>query len=499
MTIVQNFVKRGGELTRISISIHSFKIHKNSYPSSIRPRVWQRSLVNLVRRRILPRNHINQDLLIHAGPGAGKTIGALYCFKTMKDEGLLSKMIVFCHRNSILNQWQKSSQSLGIHLTEFEVSNYQQEIDFAADGWIVTYQGASKKIDALKNNLEEWSNNSLLAIADEAHHLGVNPEEPEGPIWGAAFINITEKCKLRIGLTGTPFRADNLPFCSARKVQFKKKGEVIEQITPDLCVQPRELISTGDVRPLEFHFQDGWVEHAKKGNISSNFSLLSQEKRESWRARNLRRAINISDSSSIAVQLLIRARDKLEVVRKTHKNAAGLVIAKDIQHAHTISHFLQEDGYKVELVHSQDKGASSRLNNFQNTDVQWLVNVDMCSEGFDAPRLRIVAYLTNVVTRSRFIQGVTRAIRISKTRSLLEQVPRNPSHVFAPADPLLMEYARGWSISKPYLIQGTEPSNCIGINTLKNKTEAISINAVNDAASKIIKMNTPDLPTFLKK
>ena len=70
----------------------------------------------------------------------------------------------------------------------------------------------------------------------------------------------------------------------------------------------------------------------------------------------------------------------------------------------------------------------------------------MCAEGFDASRIRVVAYLTTVVTRSRFVQGITRAVRMCGERANLESIPREPSYVFAPADPLLMQYARSWSL-----------------------------------------------------
>ena len=45
------------------------------------------------------------------------------------------------------------------------------------------------------------------------------------------------------------------------------------------------------------------------------------------------------------------------------------------------------------------------MERFKAGDSDWLVSIDMCAEGFDAPRLRVVAYLTTVVTRTRFVQA----------------------------------------------------------------------------------------------
>ncbi len=382
-----------------------------------------------------------------------------------------------------------------------DLESYQAFQDLSLrhiDGLLLTYQGASRKSEQFRDLLMSWASDGAMGIADEAHHLGVDPDEPEGQVWGRTFLEITKRNKVRLGLTGTPFRADNLAFCSAKKVVLQDKEGFVEQICPDLCIEPRDLISAGDVRPLEFHFQDGWVEHSREGQPDRDVSPLSAENRESWRARNLRRAVLLSDTSSIALHVLIRARQKLEKVRSDHRNAAGLVIARDIQHATQISNFLQENGEIVELVHSQDRDSTGRLNAFQRSDASWLVSVDMCSEGFDAPRLRVVVYLTTVVTKSRFLQGITRAVRMSSSRERKEPVPRNPSFVFAPADPLLMQHARSWSIAEPYLIRGNTSDSSIGLIPYPSRGPILPMEAVGDGAGEMIKMRTVELPIFLK-
>ena len=445
-----------------------------------------------------PNSKKGRDVLVHAGPGAGKTFGALLGFKAMQKEGLLKNFVIFCHRNTIAEQWQKSSETLGLKVQNLETDPSEQDIQKGLDGWILTYQSAPKSLENRSNKNRVFDCESLLAIADEAHHLGVNNVEEEGAVWGKTFLKLTEATTLRLGLTGTPFRADNLAFCSAKKVQIHEKGELMERINPDLCVEPRELISAGDVRPLQFHFQDGWVEHSQGGYPDREVSPLSNEQRKSWRARNLRRAIHLTDPSCIAMQLLLKARKKLMSIRSEHKKAAGLVIAKDIAHAKKITAILLKHGDSVELVHSQDKKASKRLSEFKEGNSHWLVSVDMCSEGFDAPRIRIVAYLTTVATESRFLQGITRAVRMSISRASIEPIPRYPSHVFAPADPLLMEYARNWSIAKPYLIKVNQSVEEIDNNFSLSRGINLPLEAVSDGAGEVITMRTAELPHFLK-
>ena len=431
-------------------------------------------------------------MLVFAGPGAGKTLGALLAFKAMQQEGRLQRFVVFCHRTSILSQWQSAAGRLGLRLEEWPCSNH-------ADGLLITYQGAGRQLEQLRDDLRNWGLAGTLAIADEAHHLGLDPDEPDNTAWGGTFLELTQHCRLRLGLTGTPFRADNLAFCAARRMRLRQGNELIEQIVPDLAVEPRELIAAGDVRPLEFRFQDGWVEHSREGMPDRDVSPLSAETRESWRARNLRRAIELGDESGIGQQLLLRAQRKLKQVRLQHPNAAGLVIARDIDHAQAITTLLEEDGHRVDLVHSQESGAAERLNRFQQGSAQWLVSIDMCAEGFDAPRLRVIAYLTTVVTKSRFLQGITRAVRMTPELAAQEPTPRHPSFVYAPADPLLMAYARTWSLAEPYVIQPKQEQLVDVPSGGSWRGPSLPLEAVDDGASQLIRVRSPQLPGFLRQ
>lgn len=449
-------------------------------------------MIQLLRRRL---EQGSGDVLINAGPGAGKTLGALLGFQRLHQQGQLQRFLVFCHRSSIASQWLLAAERLGLELREWEAG-----LDLGAhagQGLLITYQAAGRNLEALQQQLSTAPWGPWLAIADEVHHLGVDPEEPEATAWGHAFSSLSQGASLRLGLTGTPFRADNLAFCAARRVQVRDGQEWVEQIAPDLSVEPRQLIAAGDVRPLEFRFQDGWVDHGREGErVEQERSPLSLEQRESWRARNLRRAIRLGDTSSIALRLLLNARRRLEAVRREHPEAGGLVIARDIAHARRITGLLEEEGDRVQLVHSQDPEAAERMEAFKRGEADWLVSIDMCAEGFDAPRLRVVAYLTTVVTRTRFVQAITRAVRMDGSRAQQETVPRHPSYVFAPADPLLMQYARTWSLSEPYLIRPrnsdaeSEPSS-------SGRGASLPLQALQDGAGEVIRMKGPQLPNFL--
>jgi hypothetical protein len=109
----------------------------------------------------------------------------------------------------------------------------------------------------------------------------------------------------------------------------------------------------------------------------------------------------------------------------------------------------------------------------------------------------VVAYLTTVVTRSRFVQAITRAVRMDGERAALELVPRQASHVFAPADPLLIRYARSWSLSEPYLIRSGEPPAAAASAAVGGNTAQLPLQALADDAGGVIRLSGPQLPSFL--
>ena len=111
-----------------------------------------------------------------------------------------------------------------------------------------------------------------------------------------------------------------------------------------------------------------------------------------------------------------------------------------------------------------------------------------------------MAYLTTVVTRSRFVQGITRAVRITPDLAASEPIPRKPSYVYAPADPLLMEYARSWSVAEPYVLRIREPqSDAVPSVGGTSTGPTLPLEAVDDGAAAVIRLKTPQLPSFLQR
>jgi hypothetical protein len=111
----------------------------------------------------------------------------------------------------------------------------------------------------------------------------------------------------------------------------------------------------------------------------------------------------------------------------------------------------------------------------------------------------VVAYLTTVVTRSRFVQAITRAVRVAEESRPSPAGPRQPSYVFAPADPLLMAHARGWSLSEPYRISPPRPVVSAVAGGWAGAGEPLApLQALGVQARGVIQVKGPQLPNLSK-
>jgi hypothetical protein len=97
------------------------------------------------------------------------------------------------------------------------------------------------------------------------------------------------------------------------------------------------------------------------------------------------------------------------------------------------------------------------------------------------------------------VQAITRAVRVDDGRAAIEPVPRHPSYVYAPADPLLISHARSWSLSEPYRIR-QRPNAAAAAEAGPGRADLrMPLQALNDDAGAVIALSGPRLPGFLER
>jgi superfamily II DNA or RNA helicase len=353
-------------------------------------------------------------LLIAAAPGAGKTRPALEFARRQLTAGVVDAVVVACPTAPLTRQWARAAHELGVDLAP-DAGSPRPPSGF--NGVSVTYARIAKAPRRWANALARRT----LVIADEAHHLG------EELAWGEGFSTAFAAAPRWLLLSGTPFRSDATPIPG---VSYDPDGLA----EPDVSYTYAEAVLDAVCRPVAFVAYDGTLSwRSGEDVIESSFETVLSTREASRRYRTA-----ISTELPDGLPRILREADaKLRELRAAgHRDAAGLVVAADSDHARRIAAQLREATGRVPVVvlHAEARSAA-KLAKFTHARDPWLVAVNMVSEGVDIPRLRVGVYATAAKTPLVFRQIVGRFVRTLPGRA------PEPSWLYIPADRILRDHA----------------------------------------------------------
>jgi len=328
--------------------------------------------------------------------------------------GAIDRVAVLCPTSPLTRQWAQAAGALGLHLAP-DAPDLRPPRDF--QGVAVTYARVASAAAAFARTCTP----NTLVIADEVHHLG------DELAWGTSFEDAFRNARRRLLLSGTPFRSDATPIPG---VLYGPDGVA----RPDFTYGYDDAVRDGICRPVCFVAYDGTLSWRSGDDvIESSFETVLTGREAS---RRYRTAISTELPDGLP-RILREADTKLKAIRQDgHRDAGGLVIAADSDHARRIAALLREaTGRSPVVVLHQEVRAAEKLAAFTHTREPWIVAVNMVSEGVDLPRLRVGVYATAAKTPLVFRQIVGRFVRTMPGRAV------EPSWLYIPADPVLRDHA----------------------------------------------------------
>jgi superfamily II DNA or RNA helicase len=352
--------------------------------------------------------------LISAAPGAGKTRPSIEIANRMLRAKQIDRVAIVCPTTPLTRQWALAAGKLGLHLQP-DSNELVPPRDF--HGVAVTYA----KIAMVAAKWGAQCTGRTLVIADEAHHLG------EDLAWGEGFALAFRNAARWLLLSGTPFRSDASPIPGVR---YDADGIAISDITYTYADSVRD----GICRPVTFIPYDGTLQWRSGDDvIEAGFDTVLSSREAS---RRYRTAISAELSDGLP-RILAAAHAKLGEARAAgHRDAGGLVVAADSDHARKIAKLLKDvSGKSPTVVLHTEAGAHKKLQAFTDSKDEWIVAVNMVSEGVDIPRLRVGVYASAAKTPLIFRQVVGRFVRTIQGR------PAEMSWLYLPADPVLRRHA----------------------------------------------------------
>jgi superfamily II DNA or RNA helicase len=370
-----------------------------------------------------------RDFLAAATPGAGKTTFALRLAAELRARRIIDRITVVAPTDHLKRQWADAAARAGIRLDPgFRNAHGQTARHF--HGVAVTYAQVAMR-PALHRELT--ISGRTLVILDEVHHGG------DALSWGDAIREAFEPATKRLSLTGTPFRSDTAPIPFVR---YEPDATGVRLSRTDYDYGYGRALADGVVRPVLFMVYAGHMRWRTRAGDEME-ARLGEDNTKDITSSAWRTALEPTGEWIPAV--LQSADRRLTEVRHGIPDAGGLVIATDQAVARAYAQILEQlCGEPVALVLSDEKEASSRIEEFAANTRRWMVAVRMVSEGVDVPRLAVGVYATSASTPLFFAQAIGRFVRARRRGET--------ASVFLPNVPALMHLASQLELERDHAL-----------------------------------------------
>ncbi|MFL0799418.1 MAG: DEAD/DEAH box helicase family protein [Agarilytica sp.] len=379
-------------------------------------RLWQQKAVSLA----LSRFRTGQEhFLCLATPGAGKTIMASTVAKKLLKNDDIDLVFCFSPSINVSSSFQATLESiLGRSLNGL----------LGSLGNVLTYQSMLNLGPAFWSIFES---HRTLVIFDEIHHCA-GDNLGNSNAWGQKIIqHIQGKATYTLALTGTPWRSDRIPialtsYCHEGMVRCDYTYGLSQAIRDGVCRTPK--ITAIDNENIT-------VKTEQKEDYYRSFCDLLKFSRCTYQ--------QLLENTSLVRYMIGLSKKKLDVLRKAHPDAGGLIVAASVEHAVLIADILTREYGEVPAVVTYMHDESQRvIQQFRNGNTKWIISVGMISEGTDIPRLRVCCHLTRVKTELYFRQVLGRILRVQNSA-------QEEAFLLMPAEPNLIGYAERVSEDVP--------------------------------------------------
>jgi len=372
-------------------------------------RQWQDECMNLALSQYLNGNN---HFLALATPGAGKTLMASELADQLLKNNMVDLIICFSP-SSIVSQ--DFSQSLQLRINE------RFDGLLGAKGHSLTYQNL-QHLD--ENFWQLFHRYRVFVIFDEIHHCAGSSID-NANAWGEQIIlNIQDKAKYTLALTGTPWRSDAAPIVlsnymhPSNKISCDYVYGLAEAIQDDVCRVPQIIAVDNNNISV--------VDDDETKTFTSFKCLLSQ---------SIIPYQEIIENEKVIKYVISSAHEKLNNIRLVNADAAGLIVASSVEHARQITTLMKahfnEDAV---VVTYRENEPTNIIQQFRHAETKWIISVGMISEGTNIPRLQLCCHLTNIKTEMHFRQILGRILRMTDSRN-------QEAVMYMPAEPKLLEYA----------------------------------------------------------
>lgn len=351
-------------------------------------------------RRLVQERDVNGNrgrALLSLPTGGGKTRVAVEAtIDSIVHEGLAGPILWIAQTEELCEQavvkWQEVWHAKGDDrmMSVCRLWGNQHEIDEIEDGVQIVVATDAKLEKRLDNDSYSWLRDAGLVIIDEAHVTGGSNRYTRILRW--LGIDATRVARPLLGLTATPFKGrseeQNNSLASRfgrRRIDIRKDDDYaflqdsgfLSLIDHEVLPGVKVILSPADVRATQ---QYGGVPQQVLERVGQD------------QTRTLALAEHIA---------------ALRGAPQT------LVFTPSVSSAHTLAGVLKVQGTRAAAVDGSTRRQERTriVEEFRRKDIQVLVNCDLFTQGFDAPKVEALYVARPTFSPNRYIQMVGRGLR----------------------------------------------------------------------------------------
>ena len=297
------------------------------------------------------------SVMVQMPTGTGKTHLLASVIYDWLEEAEHKSVWIVAHRRELVEQIEETVARYGITPKDGIVN-------------VLSIQWLSRHFDDMKNERPS------LIVIDEAHHALA---ETYKELW----LRYPEAKKL--GMTATPCRLNRKGFTDLFEVLITSDG-------------------------IADFIKQGWLSPFDYVSIHSN----SEDQRliDGLEKRGADGDFQVKEMDTVLNKKPSIER-LYESVRQYADKKKGIVYAISISHARNIAEYYKKQGLNAVAIDSKTpaKVRKQLVEDFRQSKIQVLVNVDVFSEGFDCPDVEFIQLARPTLSLAKYLQQVGRGLR----------------------------------------------------------------------------------------
>jgi len=332
-------------------------------------------------KKIIELLPTNDDILIQAATGAGKTIIFSALVKQLIELWPNLKICIAVHLKEIVEQ---NIEKLKMIWPDAPIGVSCSSSNFDID---LTQQITIGSIQTIANKLDKLQTFNLI-IVDEAHKIP--PTNQDGQ-YLKLFNFIREKNnKLKIiGFTATPYRLGHgYIYGDNKKIS---NDNLFKKLNYSIGI--KQLQKQNYLCGHKIKFANNMQEQLKNIKVNGDYNISELE-------HVMVKEINIK---AVYNAIIDYADDRKNII----------IFCTTIKHAELINNYLNEKNISSEVIHSKMKmqNRNKILNNFTKEKNRVLCNVGIATEGYDNPKIDCVILDRPTKSTSLYVQMCGRGLR----------------------------------------------------------------------------------------